>query len=190
MTHPLKDQRAIITGASSGIGKAIACAYASAGAAVLVNYRSSREEAAEVIAEIEDRGGRAVAQQADISTVEGCEELFRRAENEWGGVDILVANAGIQRDSAFGDMSLGDWQQVLDVNLTGQFICAQAAVRCFRRQPFDPGRARSRGKIIFNSSVHQRIPWPGHANYAAAKGGLKLLMESLALEVEIGRAHV
>lgn len=179
---PLAGQRALVTGASSGIGKAIACAYASAGASVVVNYRSSREEAEQIEADIRQRGGEALAVQADISKSEDCEKLFRVMERGWGGVDILVANAGIQRDAAFTEMTEEDWRQVLDVNLTGQFICAQGAVRCFRRQTKTEGSA-ARGKIIFTNSVHQVIPWPGRANYTAAKGGLKMLMETMALEL-------
>ncbi|MCW8193855.1 SDR family oxidoreductase [Proteobacteria bacterium 005FR1] len=180
---PLAGQRALVTGASKGIGNAIACAYASAGASVVVNYRSSREEAEQMKADINKSGGEALAVKADISTIEGCEKLFRSVEQEWGGVDIVVANAGIQRDAAFMEMSAEDWHRVIDVNLTGQFICAQGAVRCFRRCKHDPEISAARGKVIFTSSVHQKIPWPGHVNYAAAKGGLKLLMETMALEL-------
>lgn len=178
----LEGQRALVTGASSGIGNAIACAFASQGARVIVNYRSSREEAEQMEADIRDRGGEALAVRADVSKMEGCEKLFRTVEQEWGGVDIVVANAGIQRDAPFIEMTVEDWQRVMEVNLTGQFICAQGAVRSFRRHDYDPDKLRARGKIIFTSSVHQTIPWPGHVNYAAAKGGLKMLMETMALE--------
>lgn len=180
---PLAGQRALVTGASSGIGNAIACAYASAGASVVVNYRSSRDEAEEIKADIQQAGSEALAVKADISKIEGCEKLFRTVEQEWGGVDIVVANAGIQRDAAFMEMTAEDWNKVMDVNLTGQFICAQGAVRCFRRCEHKQNQSPARGKIIFTSSVHQTIPWPGHVNYAAAKGGLKLLMETMALEL-------
>ena len=101
----------------------------------------------------------------------------------FGGVDIVVANAGIQRDAAFGEMTLAQWLEVINVNLTGQFACAQAAVRQFRQQGADASRSRALGKIIFTNSVHQVIPWAGHANYASAKGGLKLLMETMAQEL-------
>lgn len=179
----LAGQRALVTGASKGIGSAIACAYADAGASVVVNYRSSREEAEEITSDIQQRGGEALAVKADISKAEGCEKLYRTVEQEWGGVDIVVANAGIQRDAAFMEMTVEDWNKVMEVNLTGQFICAQGAVRCFRRCPRRHEESPARGKIIFTSSVHQAIPWPGHVNYAAAKGGLKMLMESMALEL-------
>ena len=181
--QPLAGQRALVTGASSGIGRAIACAFAEAGAAVVVNYRSSREEAEQVADAIRKRGGQAVAVQADVSEPEGCDTLFDAIERELGGIDVLVANAGLQRDAAFTDMSLDDWRKVIDVNLTGQFVCAQEAVRRFRQQGPDPQRSPALGKILFTSSVHQAIPWAGHVNYAAAKGGMKLLMESMAQEL-------
>jgi glucose 1-dehydrogenase len=179
----LADQRALVTGASSGIGRAIACAFADAGAAVAINYRSSGEEAETVVNHIREHGGKAVALQADISKPEDCEKLFAETEEALGGVDVLIANAGIQRDAAFTEMSLDDWHKVLDVDLTGQFICAQEAVRRFRRQGVNAERSLALGKIIFTNSVHQTIPWACHANYAAAKGGLKLLMESMAQEL-------
>jgi glucose 1-dehydrogenase len=181
--QPLAGQRALVTGASSGIGRAIACAFAEAGASVVVNYRSSREEAEQIASDIQQRDGKAIAVQADVSKPEGCETLFEAIEQELGGIDVLVANAGLQRDAAFTDMSLEDWQKVIDVNLTGQFVCAQEAVRRFRQQGLDPQRSLALGKIIFTSSVHQAIPWGGHVNYASAKGGMKLLMESMAQEL-------
>lgn len=179
----LAGQRALVTGASSGIGQAIACALGDAGAAVMVNYRSSQEEAERVVADITQRGGKAFAVQADVSKPEDCERLFGALEKKLGGVDIVVANAGVQRDAAFTEMTLDDWRKVIEVNLTGQFVCAQEAVRRFRHQGLDPGRSPALGKIIFTSSVHQAIPWAGHVNYATAKGGLKLLMESMAQEL-------
>lgn len=181
--HPLRRQRAVVTGASSGIGAAAARALAQAGACVIVNFRSSAEEAESVVAEIRAAGGHAVPVQADISKPDDCRRLFDAADEHLGGVDVLVANAGIQRDAPFTEMSFDDWQRVIDVNLTGQFLCAQQAVLRFRRQGIDTSRSAALGKIVFTSSVHQTIPWAGHANYAAAKGGLKLLMETMAQEL-------
>jgi glucose 1-dehydrogenase len=186
----LANQRAIVTGASSGIGEAIARAFGEAGASVIVNYRSQADQAERVVKEILGRGGKAFPVQADISKPDDCERLFEEAQQRIGGVDILVANAGIQRDAAFGDMTLEDWRAVIDVNLTGQFLCAQQAVRRFRAQGLDAKRSPTRGRIIFISSVHQRIPWAGHANYAAAKGGLKLLMQSMAQELAAEKIRV
>lgn len=179
----LEKQRTVVTGASSGIGEGIARAFVEAGASVIINYRSDNESADRIVSELREQGGHAVAIQADIAKPEECERLFAAARSELGGIDVLVANAGVQRDAAFTDMILEDWQGVIDVNLTGQFICAQEAVRQFRKQGIEPKRSQSLGKIIFTNSVHQVIPWAGHVNYAASKGGLKLLMESMAQEL-------
>ena len=179
----LDGQRALVTGASSGIGRAIATALGKAGADVLVNFHSHDNAAAEVVSEIERMGSRSVAVRGDVGKPDDCVALFEAARKHFSGVDILVANAGIQRDAPFADMALADWRQVIDVNLTGQFVCAQEAVRQFRRQGRDASRSRALGKVIFTNSVHQVIPWAGHANYAAAKGGLKLLMQTMAQEL-------
>lgn len=181
--HDLAGQRALITGASSGIGQATACALAQAGAAVIINYLSDDREAQRMVEDIRQDGGKAYAVQADVGKPEGCKTLFAEAADKLGGIDILIANAGIQSDAAFTAMSLEDWRKVIDVNLTGQFLCARAAVEQFRQQGLDPLRSRALGKILFTSSVHQAIPWAGHANYAAAKGGLKLLMQTMAQEL-------
>jgi glucose 1-dehydrogenase len=186
----LLGQRAVVTGASSGIGEAVARAFAQAGASVAVNYLSAGEKARRVVADIAAAGHVAFDVQADISRPADCKRLMEEAAQRMGGIDILVANAGIQRDAPFADMSLEDWQAVIAVNLTGQFLCGQEAVRRFRQQGLDPNRSRALGKIIFINSVHQRIPWALHANYAAAKGGLKLLMESMAQELAGDRIRV
>lgn len=180
--RPLEGQHALITGASSGIGKAIAYAFADAGAAVLINYLSDEAEAERIAKDIGARGGRAVPLRGDVAEPGGCAHLFDTMEERLGGVDIVVANAGIQRDQPFVEMTREAWQKVIDVNLTGQFLCAQEAVRRFRRRGQRPG-APALGKIIFTSSVHQAIPWAGHANYAVAKAGLKMLMETMAQEL-------
>jgi glucose 1-dehydrogenase len=181
--HPLSGQRALVTGGSSGIGDGIVRAFAAAGADVILNYRSSGDEASRIAAEAGRKAGRVVPVQADVSKPDGCRSLYDAAVEEFGGVDIVVPNAGIQRDARFAEMTLKDWRKVIDVNLTGQFLCAQAAVRQFRLQGRDTERSSALGKIIFVSSVHQAIPWAGRANYAASKGGGKLLMESVAQEV-------
>jgi glucose 1-dehydrogenase len=183
MEKPLRNQIAVVTGASSGIGRGCALALARAGAAVAVNYRSSPDDAKAVVAEIERAGGRAVALQADVSRESDVERLFSETIARFGTVDILVANAGIQKDAPFKDLSLADWQKVIDVNLTGYFLCARAAVREFLRRGLKPEISRSAGKIVFVSSVHEVIPWAGHVNYASSKGGISLLMKSLAQEV-------
>lgn len=186
----LAKQRAVVTGASSGIGEAIARALAEAGASVIVNYHSHQESAEHIVKDIRERGGVAIAVEADVSKPESCARLFEAAQLQLGGIDIVVANAGLQKDAAFTEMTLEDWKKVIDVNVTGQFICAQEAVRCFRRQGFNRDRSKALGKVIFTSSVHQVIPWAGHANYAAAKGGLRLLMETMAQELAGERIRV
>lgn len=189
MSHrSLEGLRALVTGASSGIGEGIARAFAEAGARVVVNYRGDAEAADGVVADIRANGGEAMAVQADVSRPEDVAALFAAAKDTFGGLDILVANAGVQHDAMIGEMTLEQWRGALDVDLTGAFLCAQAAVQAFRAQPAS-GR-RCKGAILFVSSVHQRIPWAGHVNYAAAKGGVKLLMESLAQEVAPERIRV
>jgi len=183
MEKTLRNQVALVTGASSGIGRGSALALARAGAAVAVNYLSSPDDAKAVVAEIERAGGRAIALQADVSREPEVERLFSETIARFGTVDILVANAGIQKDAPFKDLSLADWQKVIDVNLTGYFLCARAAVREFLRRGLKPEVSRAAGKIIFVSSVHEIIPWAGHVNYASSKGGISLLMKSLAQEV-------
>ena len=178
----LEGQRALVTGGSSGIGAAICIAYGAAGARVGVNYASSREDAEEVAAVIRGAGGQAIALQADVSDEQQVRAMFDRLIGEFGGVDIVVANAGIQKDSDFAGMTIEQWNRVIAVNLTGNFLCAREAVRRFVAQ--GPSKvSRALGKIICMSSVHEVIPWAGHANYAASKGGIMLMMKSLAQEV-------
>ena len=182
-TNVLQGRRALVTGSSSGIGRAIALAFGHAGASVALNYSHHRAPAEQAAEEIRRLGIDAIAVQGDVARPEDCATLFSAAVQRLGGLDIAVMNAGIQRDAPFAEMSLEQWQRVIDVNLTGAFLCAQQAVRQFRRQPRPAQRTRSLGALIFISSVHQEIPWAGHANYAAAKGGLKLLMRTLAQEL-------
>ncbi len=181
--HVLKQQVALVTGASSGIGQATAEAMAQAGAAVVVNYHSQAEPAQALVAKIQDAGGRALAVRADVGDEDAVGRLFDEAVKAFGRVDILVANSGVQRDAPIGEMTLSQWNEVINTNLTGQFLCARAAVRQFRAQGRAPGSGRALGKIIHMSSVHQVIPWAGHANYAASKGGVDLFMRTLAQEV-------
>ncbi len=188
--HVLGGQKALVTGANSGIGRAVALALGRAGADVVVNYRSGEDRAQEVVDEITRRGSRAFAHRADVSQEPDVEAMFERILTEWGTLDVLVNNAGLQRDAAFHEMTLEQWNTVISVNLTGQFLCARAAVREFRRRGVLPSVSRAAGKIIFMSSVHEIIPWAGHVNYAAAKGGLGLLMKSLAQEVAPLRIRV
>lgn len=179
----LKGQRALVTGGSSGIGAGVCRALAAAGARVAVNYLFNRDEADQLVHEIAADGGEAMAIQADISREDDVQRLFGEMIDAWGSVEILVANAGIQRDAAFHEMTLEQWNKVMAVNLTGQFLCAREAVHEFTRRGVMPEVSRSAGKIISMSSVHDIIPWAGHVNYAASKGGLMMFMKSLAQEV-------
>ncbi|WP_317208277.1 SDR family oxidoreductase [Rhizobium halophilum] len=179
----LANHVAIVTGASSGIGLAVAQAMAREGASVVVNHRSHDEPAEELVEGIIKAGGKAVAVQADVSREEDVVRMFAETVSAFGRVDVLVSNAGVQRDAAIGDMTLEDWKTVIEVNLTGQFLCAREAVRTFRAQRRKDAPSRSAGNIIAMSSVHEIIPWAGHVNYASSKGGVRMLTQSLAQEV-------
>lgn len=179
----LKGQSALVTGASSGIGRAVAIALAAEGANVLVNSSSHPERGQEVANEIKQAGGTAISFQADVSSEKEVQAMFREMCHQFGTIDILVNNAGMQKDAAFTDMSLAEWQKVIDVNLTGQFLCAREAAREFIRRGIVEERSVAAGKIICMSSVHDVIPWAGHVNYAASKGGVMLLMKSMAQEL-------
>lgn len=190
MAKLLEGQVALVTGASSGIGLATALALGAAGAKVAVNYRSQRDEAEKAVRTIEEGGGEAFAVQADVSGKSDVEEMFARTIERFGTVDILVNNAGIQADAHFAEMSLDDWRRVLDVNLTGAFLCSRAAIREFLRRGVREEVSKSAGKIINMSSVHQQIPWSGRANYAASKAGLWMLTRTLAQEFAADRIRV
>jgi glucose 1-dehydrogenase len=178
----LLQQTCVVTGASSGIGRACALAMGRDGANVVVNYLSDAESARKVAEEIRREGAQALEFQADVSREDQVEAMFKAAIDTFGTVDILVNNAGLQRDAPFHEMTLEDWQKVIDVNLTGQFLCARAAIREFLRRGPRAEVSAATGKIICISSVHEIIPWAGHVNYAASKGGIMLMMKSLAQE--------
>ncbi len=187
----LRGQKALVTGANSGIGKAVAIALAQAGADVVVNYVTDPEAAEEVVRAIRDAGrGSSYAHRADVSQEDQVEEMFGTMVKKLGRIDILVNNAGLQRDSPIDRMTLAQWNTVINVNLTGQFLCARAAVREFLKTGVVAGVSCSAGKIICMSSVHQEIPWAGHANYAASKGGIMMMMQSIAQEVAPHRIRV
>ena len=179
----LTGQPALVTGANSGIGRAVALGLARAGADVAVNYVTHPETAEEVVHEIEGMGRRAIALKADVSKEEDVEKMFADAIAHFGTLHIAVSNAGLQRDSPFDTMTLEQWNTVIGVNLTGQFLCTRAATREFKRRGVVSAVSQAAGKIICMSSVHQEIPWAGHANSAASKGGDMLLMKSIAQEL-------
>lgn len=182
--HPvLTGQPALVTGANSGIGKAVALGLARAGADVVVNYIVEPEAADDVAHQIEAMGRRAIVLKADVSDEAEVEAMYEAAIAHFGTLHIAVSNAGLQRDSAFDEMTLAQWNAVISVNLTGQFLCTRAAAREFKRRGVVADVSQAAGKIICMSSVHQQIPWAGHANYAASKGGVMLLMKSIAQEL-------
>ncbi|MBL8991482.1 MAG: SDR family oxidoreductase [Phycisphaerae bacterium] len=190
----LRGQTAVVTGAASGIGRSIAVALCAAGANVVVNHLARPDDADLVVHEATHCGcahrGQALALAADVSDEAQVIDMFRRAEDRFGAVDILINNAGLQQDAGFEHMSLAQWRRVIDVNLTGQFLCAREAVRAFKRRGVRPGVSCAAGKIVCVSSVHEVIPWAGHVNYAASKGGVMMLMKSIAQEVAPWRIRV
>jgi glucose 1-dehydrogenase len=190
----LKGQKALVTGAGSGIGRGIAVALCAAGADVMINYIGDEAGARAVVDEATHCGctsrGRAILHRADVSDESQVLEMFRRMKGEFGTIDILVNNAGLQQDAPLEELTLAQWNKVISVNLTGQFLCAREAVREFKRRGVRPEVSCAAGKIICISSVHEVIPWAGHVNYAASKGGVFQLMKSIAQEVAPWRIRV
>ena len=186
----LSGQPALVTGANSGIGKAVALGLAKAGADVVINYVANPEDAESVAHEIESIGRRTIAIKADVSKEDEVEAMFAKAVDHFGTLHVVVSNAGLQRDAPYDEMSLEQWNTVIGVNLTGQFLCTRAAAREFKRRPIDETVSIAAGKILCMSSVHQVIPWAGHANYAASKGGIDMLMRSIAQELAPHRIRV
>jgi 3-oxoacyl-[acyl-carrier protein] reductase len=171
----LSDRVAIITGASRGIGRAVALALAAEGAKVVVNYASSSDAAQQVVTAITDAGGSAIALQADVSKLEQVEALFNETLEKFGRVDVLVNNAGITRDTLLLRMKPEDWQAVIDLNLTGVFLCTRAVSKVMLKQ-------RS-GRIINIASVSGQMGNPGQANYSAAKAGVIGFTKTVAKEL-------
>jgi glucose 1-dehydrogenase len=186
----LAGQKALVTGANSGIGKGVALALGKAGADVVVNYVANPEQAEEVVAEIRNEGRQAIAIKADVSQEDQVRAMFAKMIADLGTIDILVNNAGLQRDARLEEMTLQQWNTVIAVNLTGQFLCAREAVKEFKRRGVRPEISCAAGKIVCVSSVHEVIPWAGHVNYAASKGGVMLMMKSIAQETAPHRIRV
>lgn len=176
ITRRLDGRRALVTGANSGIGRTIALRLAREGSAVVVNYKSKPEVADAVVKEIEAIGAKGIAIEADISNEQQVDAMFEKAVSELGGLDILVNNAGMETQHAFVEMPLAAWQQVIAVNLTGAFMCAQRAARAMIR-------SKTGGAIVNISSVHQIIPWGGFSHYCVTKAGLDMMTKTAALEL-------
>jgi glucose 1-dehydrogenase len=181
--QPLKGQKALVTGASSGIGAGVAVALGAAGADVVVNYVSSAAGAEKIVGEIKAAGANAIAIKADVSSESDVKAMFEQMMKAFGTIDILVNNAGLQQDAPFPEMTLAQWNKVIGTNLTSMFLCSSLAVKEFLRRGVNAAVSKSAGKIICMSSVHEVIPWAGHVNYAASKGGVKLFMQSVAQEL-------
>jgi glucose 1-dehydrogenase len=186
----LSGQVALVTGSKTGIGKSIAIELARAGAKVAINYTSEDASLDETKAELKQIGAEFISVKADVSKEDQVLALFQSIYDAFGTIDILVNNAGLQRDAAFWDMSLKDWQTVIDVNLTGQFLCSREAAKEFLKRGVKPEVSKAAGKIICISSVHDVIPWAGHANYAASNGGVMMLMKTMAQELAPHRIRV
>jgi glucose 1-dehydrogenase len=186
----LVGQPALVTGGSSGIGKATAIGLAKAGADVVVNYIGDRAPADETAHIIEGVGGKAIVIEADVSQEDQVEAMFSQAISHFGTLHIVVSNAGLQADAPLEAMTLEKWNKVISVNLTGQFLCMREGVKEFRRRGVVQDVSVAAGKLVSMSSVHQQIPWAGHVNYAASKGGIDMLMRSVAQEVAPYRIRV
>ncbi len=184
-----KDQKGVgtktvlVTGASSGIGQGVAIAFGKTGANVIVNYHSDEDGANETLRQIKEEGGTGIIVKADVGDEQQVRDMFQKAFDTYGRLHVLINNAGLQKDNSFSSMTLDEWNKVINTNLTGQFLCAREAIKHFESLPAAGSEDRAIGNIIFMSSVHDIIPWSGHVNYASSKGGILMLMKSLALEV-------
>ena len=195
-TDVLRGQKALVTGGDSGIGAAIAIAMCHAGADVVINYNKAADKAAAVAklamtpADDGHNPGKAIVVQADVSQEDQVLGMFKQMFDAFGTIDVLVSNSGMQQDSPLEAMTLEQWNRVIGVNLTGQFLCCREAVKEFKKRGVKSEVSCAAGKIICMSSVHEVIPWAGHVNYAASKGGIMMMMKSIAQEVAPYRVRV
>jgi glucose 1-dehydrogenase len=172
----LQGKTAVVTGAGTGIGQAIAVAFAQEGASVVVDYVGDPTLANQTVDKIKSLGGKAIGQQADVSSQDDVNQLVQKAISEFGRLDIIVNNAGIEKKCPFVDYPLEEWQKILAVNLTGAFLCCQAAAK----QMIAQGGG---GRIINISSIHEDLAFPLNAPYSATKGGIRMLMRTIAVEL-------
>ena len=172
----LQGKVAVVTGAGTGIGQAIAVAFAQAGAAVVVDYVGAESAAAETMEKIRQSGASGLAVEADVSRQEDVARLIEQTVSAFGKLDIFVNNAGIEKKIAFVDYPFDEWQKIISVNLTGTFLCSQ----CAARQMIKQGTG---GRIINISSIHEDLPMVMNAAYSASKGGLRMLMRTIAVEL-------
>jgi len=172
----LAGRRALVTGATTGIGRGTAFELAAHGAAVAIDYRGKEDQASEIVAAIEGAGGRAIGVQMDITDEDEVARGFAEARAAFGGLDLVVNNAGVEAPFELVDMPLDEWNRVIGVNLTGVFLASREAARIMRADD-------ARGTIVMVSSVHEQIPWKKFSHYCASKGGVKLFAESIAREL-------
>lgn len=177
MFKDLENKVVVITGAGSGLGKAFSEEFGKLKAKVVMNYLSEKhlDDVNETIKLIEDAGGQAIKVQGDVSVEDDVNNLVQTAVKEFGALDVMINNAGFEKPIPSHEMSVSEWQKVIDINLTGAFMGAKAAVNQFLKED-------KKGVILNTSSVHDTIPWPNYVNYAASKGGLKLMMETMSME--------
>ncbi|QTL50339.1 MULTISPECIES: glucose 1-dehydrogenase [Priestia] len=175
MYKDLEGKVVVITGSSTGLGKSMAVRFATEKAKVVVNYRSKEDEANSVLEEIKKVGGEAIAVKGDVTVESDVINLVQSAIKEFGKLDIMINNAGLENPVSSHEMSLSDWNKVIDTNLTGAFLGSREAIKYFVENDV-------KGTVINMSSVHEKIPWPLFVHYAASKGGMKLMTETLALE--------
>ncbi|MGA9173448.1 MAG: glucose 1-dehydrogenase [Thermoactinomyces sp.] len=175
MYPDLKGKVVVITGASKGIGRAMAIRFGQEQAKVVINYRSSEEEALEVMKDVKQAGGDAIIVRGDVTKEEDVKRLVRSAIDHYGTLDVMINNAGIENPVPSHELSLSDWNKVINTNLTGAFLGSREAIKYFVENNI-------KGNVINMSSVHEMIPWPLFVHYAASKGGIKLMTETLALE--------
>ncbi|TXK37019.1 SDR family oxidoreductase [Pontibacter qinzhouensis] len=186
----LQGQVALVTGSSSGIGQGIAISLAQDGAKVVINYHSDEDGAKDTLQQIEKDGGEAIIVKADVSDEKEVTQLFDKAMQKFGRLDILINNAGIQDDASLLEMTMDQWQKVIGINLTGPFLCARAAAKVFVEQGVQEKISKAAGKIIYISSVHDIIPWSGRVNYTTSKGGVMMMMKTLAQELASHKIRV
>ncbi|MFP3919692.1 glucose 1-dehydrogenase [Lysinibacillus telephonicus] len=175
MYKDLEGKVVVITGSSTGLGKAMAIRFATEKAKVVVNYRSKEEEANSVLEEIKNVGGEAIAVKADVTVESEVVDLVQSAIKHFGKLDVMINNAGLENPVPSHEMTLSDWNRVIDTNLTGAFIGSREAIKYFVENNI-------KGNVINMSSVHEKIPWPLFVHYAASKGGIKLMTQTLAME--------
>lgn len=183
MYPDLEGKVVIITGAATGLGKAMALRFGKEKAKIVINYRNPDRNVNDMIKEIEQSGGQAIAVQGDVTVEEDMKNLIREATEQFGTLDVMINNAGVENEVPSHELTLNDWNHVINTNLTGAFLGCREAISYMLKHNIQ-------GSILNMSSVHEIIPWPHFVHYAASKGGMKLMTETLALEYAPKRIRV